>query len=80
MGVTAIAAVNGPGSYARRYEATRQLLEREPTGRRRPVRRNKATRRRIKTWAEYQKMPAVASAPPKKRRALYENYYKNNYE
>ena len=54
MGVTAIAAVNGPGSYARRYEATRQLLEREPSSRRRPVRPNKATRRRIQTWAEFQ--------------------------
>ena len=78
MGVTAIAAVNGPGSYARRYEATRQLLEREPSSRRRPVRPNKATRRRIKTWAEFQKLAAVANAPPKKRREMYRSYYQRH--
>jgi len=58
MGVTALAAVNGPGAYARRYRATRELLD-EGHGR--------AASNRRKT------MPKKRSRRAKPRRVYFSN-------
>lgn len=58
LGVTAIAAVNGSASYARRYAATRRLLD-EAEGGTAPSRKGKSMRRRRAT---------ANRATPKKRK------------
>lgn len=55
MGVTAIAAVNGPGAYERRYDATRALLGKPA----KPKRKRKTTKNRSKA--------TTRKASPKKR-------------